>query len=226
MVVNNTISIAADGRWALNIQDGSTGNTVLNNILLQRALRSAARIDDLGRQPARLRQRLQRRDRPLQHRRRFHEHDPGGLASQDGPGPALVHHDAGGAVRQSGGGDYHLKAGSPAINTGTASLCGKGVTHDGPGEIDSSGWRRLRHRAVRIPAAPRRRPYPTPTPTPTPTPSTVFSTTTGTFGDFANYQPLTASRWSVVDDNGNARLFLNTTSYSELSGSRLGEYAP
>src|SRR5262245_23000691 len=31
-VVNNTILVAADGRWALNIQDGSTGNTVRNNI--------------------------------------------------------------------------------------------------------------------------------------------------------------------------------------------------
>jgi hypothetical protein len=34
VVVNNTIHQAADGRWALNIQDGATGNTVLNNILL------------------------------------------------------------------------------------------------------------------------------------------------------------------------------------------------
>jgi hypothetical protein len=32
-VVNNTVLVAADGRWALNIQSGSTGNTVRNNIL-------------------------------------------------------------------------------------------------------------------------------------------------------------------------------------------------
>jgi hypothetical protein len=31
--VNNTIVQASDGRWALNIQNGSTGNTVYNNIL-------------------------------------------------------------------------------------------------------------------------------------------------------------------------------------------------
>jgi hypothetical protein len=31
-VVNNTVIVAADGRWALNIQNGSTGNTVRNNI--------------------------------------------------------------------------------------------------------------------------------------------------------------------------------------------------
>ena len=33
-VANNTIVQAADGRWAINIQDGSTGNHVVNNILL------------------------------------------------------------------------------------------------------------------------------------------------------------------------------------------------
>ncbi len=34
LVINNTILIAADGRWGINIMNGSTGNTVLNNILL------------------------------------------------------------------------------------------------------------------------------------------------------------------------------------------------
>jgi hypothetical protein len=33
LIVNNTVIVAADGRWALNIQGGSTGNTVRNNIL-------------------------------------------------------------------------------------------------------------------------------------------------------------------------------------------------
>ena len=32
LVANNTVLVAADGRWALNIQSGSTGNTVRNNI--------------------------------------------------------------------------------------------------------------------------------------------------------------------------------------------------
>lgn len=32
LVVNNTVLVAADGRWALNIQHGSTNNTVRNNI--------------------------------------------------------------------------------------------------------------------------------------------------------------------------------------------------
>jgi len=34
LVVNNTIRMASDARWAINIQDGSSGNTLRNNILL------------------------------------------------------------------------------------------------------------------------------------------------------------------------------------------------
>jgi parallel beta-helix repeat protein len=34
VIVNNTVRVAADGRWALLINNGSTGNTVFNNILL------------------------------------------------------------------------------------------------------------------------------------------------------------------------------------------------
>jgi parallel beta-helix repeat protein len=34
LLVNNTIIVAADGRWALNIQDASTGNRAFNNILV------------------------------------------------------------------------------------------------------------------------------------------------------------------------------------------------
>ncbi len=38
------------------------------------------------------------------------------------------------------------------------------------------------------------------------------------------WQPLTPSRWSVVNEGGDQSLFLNTTNYSALSGNRLGEY--
>jgi hypothetical protein len=33
VVANNTILVASDGRWALNIQNGSTNNTAFNNVL-------------------------------------------------------------------------------------------------------------------------------------------------------------------------------------------------
>ncbi|MEM8932557.1 MAG: right-handed parallel beta-helix repeat-containing protein [Acidobacteriota bacterium] len=35
-VFHNTILVASDGRWGINIQDGSTGNTVKNNIVYSR----------------------------------------------------------------------------------------------------------------------------------------------------------------------------------------------
>jgi hypothetical protein len=34
LVINNTIVQAEDGRWAVNLQDAATGNTVLNDVLL------------------------------------------------------------------------------------------------------------------------------------------------------------------------------------------------
>lgn len=36
-VINNTVRMAADARWAVNIQDGSTGNILRNNVLIHPA---------------------------------------------------------------------------------------------------------------------------------------------------------------------------------------------
>jgi len=44
-------------------------------------------------------------------------------------------------------------------------------------------------------------------------------------GDAVGWEPLTASRWSVVMDEGDYAYFLNTTEYPSLSGDRLGEYS-
>ncbi|MGE3459039.1 MAG: right-handed parallel beta-helix repeat-containing protein [Kofleriaceae bacterium] len=41
LVINNTIVMAADARWAVNIQDASTGNKLRNNILLHKGSRGA-----------------------------------------------------------------------------------------------------------------------------------------------------------------------------------------
>jgi len=50
LVVNSTIVSAADGRWCINIRDGSTGNTVRNNILYNlHAFRGAIAIDAASR---------------------------------------------------------------------------------------------------------------------------------------------------------------------------------
>lgn len=46
LVINNTIVVASDGRWALNINTGSPGNTILNNILFNNhAYRGSISID-------------------------------------------------------------------------------------------------------------------------------------------------------------------------------------
>jgi hypothetical protein len=44
VVVNNTIRMAPDGRWAVNIKNRSTGNTVTNNVLLHDGSRGAINI--------------------------------------------------------------------------------------------------------------------------------------------------------------------------------------
>ena len=43
-VINNTVRMAADGRWAVNIKNGSTGNMVSNNVLLHDGPRGAINI--------------------------------------------------------------------------------------------------------------------------------------------------------------------------------------
>jgi Right handed beta helix region len=46
LIVNNTILTASDGRWCVNIADGSTGNTLRNNILWNaHSFRGAITID-------------------------------------------------------------------------------------------------------------------------------------------------------------------------------------
>jgi hypothetical protein len=52
-----------------------------------------------------------------------------------------------------------------------------------------------------------------------------FSELDSYLGDAVNWQPLTASRWAVTVDGGDLRYGINTTNYSALSGSRLGEYS-
>ena len=44
LIINNTIIMAADARWAINITSASTGNTVYNNILLNNSSHGAINI--------------------------------------------------------------------------------------------------------------------------------------------------------------------------------------
>src|SRR5438128_11567967 len=53
---------------------------------------------------------------------------------------------------------------------------------------------------------------------------TRFSDLDPYFGDAANWQPLTASRWSVVMDGGDLRYGINATAFSGRSCSLLADY--
>jgi hypothetical protein len=56
-------------------------------------------------------------------------------------------------------------------------------------------------------------------------PATIFSTLDPYLGDAANWEPLNSARWSLAMDGGDLRYGINTTNYSELPGSQLGEYS-
>ena len=109
LVVNNTIVVATDGRWALNIQSGSTGNTVRNNILYSsHSFRGA--IDVSADSLAGFTQRLQRARKPLYDQRRRQRADAGPVASSNRPRPAFDGRDADQLFVNPAGGDYHLLA--------------------------------------------------------------------------------------------------------------------
>jgi len=57
-----------------------------------------------------------------------------------------------------------------------------------------------------------------------PQPSQTVFSSVPYYGDVLNYEPLTAARWSVVADEGDLRLFLNTSAFGPGTGDGLGEY--
>jgi hypothetical protein len=119
VVVNNTIHQSADGRWALNIQSGSTGNAVRNNILLsQHSFRGAIDIssDSLAGFTSDYNAVISR-----------FTADGGDSILSLSQWQSATGQDAHSFVTMPAAlfanwtaGDYHLKAGSPAINHGTS----------------------------------------------------------------------------------------------------------
>ncbi len=118
-LLNNTILVAADGRWALNLQDGATGNTIRNNVLYNYSSRGSilASVDSM----------------------------PGLVSDYNAVMNRMTPDDASSLLTLAdwrlatkldahsivatpdqlfvnpAGGDYHLKAGSPAIDKGTST---------------------------------------------------------------------------------------------------------
>jgi parallel beta-helix repeat protein len=120
-VVNNTIDQASNGRWALNIQGGSTGNTLLNNILLnEHPTRGAIDIS-----PDSLSGLVSDYNAVIS---RFTTDDADTILtlqqwqSQTGQDPHSLVSDAAHLFVNAAAGDYHLISTAPAINAGTSQF--------------------------------------------------------------------------------------------------------
>ena len=125
VVVNNTVVVAADGRWALNVQNGSTGNRVENNILLNlnpshgaidiEAVSLASFTSDFNV----VANRFTPDDNDFETLAQWQA-----MTKQDAhslvvtPAALFV---GGSAGSSAGGSDYHLLATAPAVGAGTAT---------------------------------------------------------------------------------------------------------
>ncbi len=119
VVVNNTIVMASDGRWAINIKNGSTGNTLLNNILLNNGSNGAINIasDSLSG--------LHSNYNVVKDR--FSPDDGGSTESladwrsQTGQDKNSIIASPSQVFANAGANDYRLSSSSPAINAGTST---------------------------------------------------------------------------------------------------------
>jgi purple acid phosphatase-like protein len=137
VVVNNTIRMASDGRWAVNIKNRSTGNTVSNNVLLHDGPRGAINIvrDSLS-------------GFVSDHNavtNRFSTDDGESFLTlaqwrdaTKGEGNSFVSNPAALFV-DAAANDYHLSATSPAVDTG-ASLGAPNVDIEGNGRPVGSAY--------------------------------------------------------------------------------------
>jgi parallel beta-helix repeat protein len=119
LVLNNTVHQASDGRWALNVQSGSTGNTARNNILISdHSFRGAIDVsaNSLPGFTSDYNAVISR----------FTTSGGGSVMTlaqwqvATGNDTHSFVANAAALVVNAGTGDYRLKTGSPAINTGTS----------------------------------------------------------------------------------------------------------
>lgn len=191
LVVNNTIIVASDGRWAINISNGSTGNRIFNNILFSHhSFRGAITIDATSRTG------FSSDYNSVMDRFSI---DGGstriGLASWRALG-----YDAHSFIAAPQdhfvaiGSDYRLRSDSPAVDTGTATAAPP---------LDLDGVSRPQGLAVDIGAY--ERPIAaTATPVPTPTPVPGSYRISGRIRFHANDAPVAGVELSFVNDGATA----------------------
>jgi MYXO-CTERM domain-containing protein len=119
LVVNNTIVIASNGRWAVNIQDDSSGTTLYNNVLLSLhpsrgaiTLCGAGCEADLVSDHNVVIDRFSRDDSTVI--------DLAAWQAATGQDQNSVVSDSAAVFEDAAGGDYHLSATSPALEAGTS----------------------------------------------------------------------------------------------------------
>ena len=121
VVVNNTVHQPSDGRWALNIRDGSTNNTAYNNILLNdHSFRGSINLtaDSVAGFTSNYNAVISR----------FSRNDGGTVltlpnwTSSTGQDANSFLATAAALFENAGAGDYRLLSSSPARNAGTSQL--------------------------------------------------------------------------------------------------------
>ncbi len=124
LVVNNTIVNDGDGRWAITVRDGSTGNTLVNNIFLSRASFPGAIDVHTDSLPG-----LVSDYNAVEDQFTTSSGDSGAMSLAQWR--SLTGQDLHSFVATEAalfvdpvlpGGDYHLKAGSPALDAGLAPV--------------------------------------------------------------------------------------------------------
>ena len=147
VVANNTIHVADDGRWALNIKDGSTGNTAFNNILVSEHNTYGAIDIDAASRSGFVSDYNVVKDK-------FSNDDSfislAAWRSQTGQDLHSIAAQPGALFENWNAGDYELLATAVARDAGVASLARKVGTDDRSRRQVSPRRRSVRRRRVRI----------------------------------------------------------------------------
>jgi parallel beta-helix repeat protein len=192
-ITNNTIVMASDARWALNIQNASTNNTVYNNILYNNSARGSINISPDSRSGFKsdynaVMSRFTLDDSSqisLDQWRSTTGQDRNSLIAT----PAQL-------FANVAANDYHLSATSPALDKGTITNA-PSSDFEGTARPQGAGMDIGADELGGTSPTPTPTPDPDPTPTPTPTPTTPTTWYVSATGNDANAGSATAP-WKTL----------------------------